>query len=88
MESSKAKPADKKTERPASEHFVKPKLNLSLKLEVARVPLVERPLYQEAAETLEEMLILLHDKGGHLPPDTHLPPRPHRVPGKTINHAI
>ena len=57
-------------------------------MEVAKVPLLDRPRYQEVAETLEEMLNLLHDKGGKVPEDTHLPPRPHRVPGKTINHAI
>jgi hypothetical protein len=67
LEISKSKPAEKKIERPESEHFVRPKLNLSLKLEVAKVPLVDRSLYQEVAETLEEMLILLHDKGGSLP---------------------
>ena len=76
-----------KVERPESEHFVRPKLNLTLKLEVAKVPMADRPLFQDVAETLEEMVNMLHDKGGEIAEGTHLPQRPHRIPGKTINHA-
>jgi len=79
---------EKKVEaRPESEHFIRPKLSVTLKLEVANVPLADRPVAQEVAETLEEMLTLLHDKGGKVDPDTHLPPRGHRLPGKTMNQA-
>jgi len=76
-----------KVERPESEHFIRPKLNLTLKLEVAKVPMADRPLFQEVAETLEEVVNMVHDKGGEIAEGTHLPQRPHRVPGKTINQA-
>ena len=76
-----------KVERPESEHFIRPKLSLTLRLEVAKVPMGERPHFQEVAETLEEMVNLVHDKGGEIAEGTHLPQRLHRVPGKTINQA-
>ena len=76
-----------KVERPESEHFIRPKLNLTLKLEVAKVPMADRPLFQEVAETLEEIVNMVHDKGGEIAEGTHLPQRAHRVPGKTINQA-
>jgi len=35
---------------------VRPELNITLKLEVARAPIKERPLIQDVAEVLEELL--------------------------------
>lgn len=66
---------------------MRPKINLTLKLEVTKAPLADRRHVQDVAETLEEILALIHDKGAVIPADTHLPSRPHRIPGKTMNQA-
>ena len=60
---------------------VKPKLNVALKLEVAKYPLKERPYTQEIAEVLEEILQAA-DKGL-----AYLPPRLNKTPGQVWNDA-
>jgi hypothetical protein len=54
---------------------VKPELNIELKLQVAKVPLKDRPHAQEVAEVFEEILQAA-EKGL-----TTLPPRLNRAPG-------
>jgi hypothetical protein len=59
---------------------------VTLKLEISKIPLTERPNVKTVAEVLEEMLSLVEEKEGEtMPPDTHLPPRVRKAPGKTTN---
>lgn len=60
---------------------VKPELNITLKLEVARAPIKERALFQDVAEVLEEVL-QASEKGLK-----KLPPRLNRAPGQVWNEA-
>jgi hypothetical protein len=60
---------------------VKPELNITLKLEVARAPLKDRPFIQDVAEVLEEILVAA-EKG-----QKSLPPRLNRAPGQVWNDA-
>jgi hypothetical protein len=60
---------------------VRPELNITLKLEVARAPIKERPLIQDVAEVLEELL-QASEKGLK-----KLPPRANRAPGQVWNEA-
>jgi len=54
---------------------IKPKLNITLKIEVAKHPLKDRPYAQDVAEVLEEVLQAA-EKGL-----TELPPRFKSAPG-------
>lgn len=70
------------------QEFFRPKLNLALKLEVSQAPLADRGHVLLVAEVLEEMLTFLEDKEGQvIPAGQHLPPRPRKAPGKTLNEA-
>jgi len=60
---------------------IKPKVNITLKIEVAKHPLKERPYVQEVAETLEEILQAA-EKGL-----MELPPRFKSAPGQFWNEA-
>ena len=58
-----------------------PEPNITLKLEVAKYPVKERPQKQETAEILEEILQAA-SKGLD-----YLPPRANRAPGQIYNEA-
>lgn len=60
---------------------VKPELNITLKLEVAKAPIKERAFVQDVAEVFEEIL-LATEKGLKT-----LPPRLNRTPGQVWNDA-
>lgn len=74
---------------PSDDEYVRPKLNLALKLEVSQTPLAQRSHVLNVAEVLEEILTLLDDKDGVVSSEEtiHLPPRLHKAPGKTLNEA-
>jgi hypothetical protein len=60
---------------------IKPLMGTELKIQVASVPLHQRPFVNDVAEVLEEILLAC-EKG--LP---SLPPRASRVPGQIHNEA-
>lgn len=60
---------------------VKPELNITLKLEVAKAPIKSRPFIQDVAEVFEEILVAT-EKGLKT-----LPPRLNRTPGQVWNDA-